>query len=198
MKPRYLMYIALLYMAFLFVMSEPLRAAPYTSPPQSLDTTFFAFEGNIAALLWEQTDGTWYCLAGQWFNTINYVNTWPKEQPGESISQYAMRAMPQIAPRERTPEELAVCKKLTDANVVQEVWIVDQYRTSLTRPVYQITDIFPSVKIKLKDGTGKEVRAPHSQACGNKVADYSTTSKVYEWREVTVNSLRGVSVCRRQ
>lgn len=180
------------------VMTTPkISAAPYTSPP-TLDKTFFSFSGPNFAAIWQQKDGSWYCFAGQWLNAANYYNSLPKELPNEPTSAYMMRNVSQIATRDRSDAEIVVCNKLFSENVVIESWIVDRYRTSLTRPVYELTPIFTSVKVKLKDPEGKAVRVPFGQACGKKVADYSKTSKVYSWREVTVNNQAGISVCRKQ
>jgi len=172
------------------------RAAPYTSPPQSLDTTFFAFENSISAAIWQQQDGTWFCLAGQWSNVINYINTWPKEQPGESTSQYMMRAVPQIASRDLTPEEIAVCQTLTDTNVVVDVWIVKQYRTKPDRPVKRIIDVDGTPTVDTGDTIG---RIAYGSPCGIEV--FSGTKAV--WREVTLiypdnTEVIGAAVCQKQ
>ena len=131
---------------------------------------------------------------------------WPAKQAGETANEYALRNWDHFSVRPLDDDERVICKtKLAEIKGVDvsqiilddelppppETWLVTPYRDNTTRAVYEITTEFPSVKIKIGDvNVGVE--------CGDKVAAYSSTITVFEWRKVTITEGEGVTVCRRQ
>ena len=169
-------------------------SAPYTSPPDSLRDINWKWQGNILAVIWKQSDNTYFCMAGDWTNAVAYFNSLPELNDTESFYDYAIRARPQIASRDLTPEEIAVCNILLAAN--RPVWVVKQYRTNPDRPVKRIITVDNQEQVDTSDTIGRIV---YGAPCGNEI--FSGTSTM--WREVTITypdgaQVRGASVCQKE
>lgn len=141
-------------------------------------------------LAWPYLDGqSFYCTAGGYPNVLAIwamLDTHPLAE-NETVFAWIDRNKSALFPTGLHDYQVEYCRTLIPA----ERWIVDQYRTNPTRPVYEITANFPSVKAKIGD-------IAHGTSCGSHVAPYSAAITAYEWRRVTLPDQReGVSVCRR-
>jgi len=174
---------------WLTAISNIANAASPANYPTSINAYDFEWSGSRVSVAWEQSNGEWFCGTGTIDDFNNIFISITERQPGESLPAWVERHNHRFFTRDLNTNDIAACQVLWDRN--QAVWIVDQWRTNATRPVYAINNLFPSTKTKI--GT-----IPHSTQCGTKVASYSATITKYEWRRVTVGSIEGVSVCRKQ
>lgn len=172
----------------LFALSH-VKAVQPTSWPTSINDIDLEVSSTNFAVSWVQSDGVRFCGATQTPSIVEFSWTIPDKNKGEALTDYLDRIRPQLFTRELSASEQALCEVLYARNKVD--WIVHQYRTYPTRPVYDITAVFPSVKKKI--GV-----VAHSQPCGVKIASYSATITKYEWRKVTINNVTGVTVCRKK
>lgn len=187
-----------LMLTLLFIFLDSIKSSLADTPtslPRSVSEVDFEVSGTNIAALWIQDDGSVFCGAVQASDLVSISWKIPDKQDGESIGEFFNRASPVLFTRELSESEKALCQILLNRSrpIWFGNWIVDQWRDSPTRPVYEITPQFPSVKNKI--GT-----IAHSTQCGDKVADYSTTITAYEWRRVTLlpDNIEGASVCRKQ
>lgn len=201
-KPVFIALSIIAVIIWAFAIAQITHAAQPTSWPTSLNDIDVEISGSNIAAVWKQDNGGYFCWAGQVTNAITWSWTLPDKRGDETLIAYLDRAKPQLFTREVSESEMALCNEIL-ARIPKVVWIVDQWRTAPTRPVYVINDPsrvvndpFPSIKVRLKDANGNDVSVPHSQPCGDKVADYSATITAYQWRKVTVDGLVGAAVCR--
>ena len=123
-----------------------LASLPVSWPSSLDDVDYTIGNGGTVAIVWQQSNGTWFCGAGSLTNAPSLILNLPGKGD-ETFSEYLERVKAKIFTRELTELEVNLCNVLLIRN--REEWIVDQYREYPTRPVYQITDAFPSVKERI-------------------------------------------------
>ena len=170
-----------------FVISQVKAAQPTTILP--ID---YQYDMTTVAALWNLDDGQQYCAVGTITGSLDFIWSQVKAQKWtEQNFRSNFEALTQKNRLINAGAEEYFCQQLWDRNPVN-TWIVDQWRTNPTRPVYEINDQFPSVKNKIGD-------IPFNTPCGVKIAPYSATITAYEWRSVTLpGGQQGASVCRKK
>ena len=155
--------------------------------PRSVDDVDWEIDLPRIVIMWEQSTGRKYCFAMNITNTAGF--TYIPRVESETFTQYMERNKNKLIVRQLDEQEAQMCLAMIQRN--SEIWLVEPWRGSTTRAVYEITTNFPSVKNKI----GEIAVGEH---CGSKVADYSATIKVFEWRKVTIPEGEGTTVCRKQ
>lgn len=177
----------------LLLLSFSVGAVDYPpSWPRSLDEIETSYTPNRFTIVWPTNRGTFYCGSGTIPQVASIAARLMRPFSDESFisSDYLTRNQDRIFTRDLNEAGITACNILITK--LSGTWIVDQYRSNPTRPVYVIMDNFPSIKVKAGN-------VNHGVTCGKKVAPYSAKIKKYEWREITLsNGLIGASVCRKQ
>lgn len=189
--PSYLVMLICVTMLMLF--TGMVRAVDYPeSWPRSLDEVETSFTPNRMTTAWVQANGSIYCGSGTLTQVASVATNLMRPLSNESFlsEAYLRRNQDRVVARDLNADDATACAPLVLK--LKGSWIVDQFRSNDTRPVYALTDNFPSVKNKIGS-------VAHSTPCGTKVSTYSAKIKAYEWRRVVLpDGNAGATVCRKQ